>query len=121
MSVDTTIGLSEAAAQRIAKLLDMEGDQSLRFRVYITGGGCSGFQYGFAFERDLQEDDVLIHKEVDFQGNPVAFDMVVDSMSYQYLQGAQVEYEEGLYGAHFKVSNPNASNTCGCGNSFSLS
>ncbi len=120
MSVDTTVQVNEAAANRIAKLLEIEGDYSVRFRVYITGGGCSGFQYGFAFERDIVEDDIVIHKEVVYQGSPIAFDIVVDPMSYQYLEGAEVQFVEGLYGAHFKISNPMAKNTCGCGNSFAI-
>lgn len=120
MSVDTSITLNQAAANRIAKLLEIEGNYGLRFRVYITGGGCSGFQYGFSFEQDAVEDDIVVHQAVEYNGQPVEFDIVVDPMSYQYLQGAEVQFVEGLYGAHFKISNPNAKNTCGCGNSFAI-
>lgn len=120
MSVDATVLINEAAGQRIAKLLDVEGDYSLKFRVYITGGGCPGFQYGFAFEREINEDDILIPKQVTYQNQNIQFEVVIDAMSYQYLEGAEVQYQEGLYGAHFTISNPNAKNTCGCGNSFAL-
>jgi len=111
MSVDTTVQINDAAAKRVAKLLEIEGDYGVRFRVYITGGGCSGFQYGFAFEREMVDDDILIHKSVDHEGTTVDFDIAIDPMSYQYLEGAEIQFVEGLYGAHFKVSNPNTINT----------
>jgi iron-sulfur cluster insertion protein len=100
------IEFSERAAQKVRYLIEAEGNEALKLRVFITGGGCSGFSYGFTF------DDALIEK------NGVA--MVIDSMSYPYLAGAEVDYREGLQGAQFVVQNPNASATCGCGNSFAI-
>jgi iron-sulfur cluster insertion protein len=84
----------------------------LKLRVFITGGGCSGFSYGFTFDEDIADDDALIENG--------GVTMVVDPMSYQYLAGAEVDYREDLQGAQFVVQNPNASSTCGCGNSFSI-
>ena len=93
-------------------LIDGEGNEALNLRVFITGGGCSGFSYGFTFDEDVADDDSLVENE--------GVTMVVDPMSYQYLAGAQVDYREDLQGAQFVVQNPNASSTCGCGNSFSI-
>ena len=93
-------------------LIDGEGNEALKLRVFITGGGCSGFSYGFTFDEDVADDDSLVENE--------GVTMVVDPMSYQYLAGAQVDYREDLQGAQFVVQNPNASSTCGCGNSFSI-
>lgn len=107
------IKLSDRAAAKVAGLLEEEGDNSLRLRVFVTGGGCSGFSYGFTFDSDLAEDDALIRN-----GN---VELVVDEMSYQYLSGAVVDYREDLQGSRFLVENPNAETTCGCGNSFSIS
>nr|WP_230086302.1 iron-sulfur cluster insertion protein ErpA [Halomonas sp. 328] len=102
--------LSEGAQRRLRALIAEEGNAELKLRVYVTGGGCSGFQYGFDFAEESSDDDTLI----DFDG--VA--MVVDPLSYQYLVGSTVDYEEGLAGARFVVKNPNATSTCGCGASF---
>ena len=88
------------------------GNDALKLRVFITGGGCSGFSYGFTFDEDIADDDALIENG--------GVTMVVDPMSYQYLAGAEVDYREDLQGAQFVVQNPNASSTCGCGNSFSI-
>lgn len=110
--VPEPITVTEAAAQRVCQLLADETEADQRLRVYVTGGGCSGFQYGFIFDSNLAEDDTLIIKE----GAPV----VVDSLSYQYLVGAEIDYEEGLQGSRFLVRNPNAKSTCGCGSSFSI-
>ena len=93
-------------------LIDGEGNEALKLRVFVTGGGCSGFSYGFTFDEDVADDDSLVENE--------GVTMVVDPMSYQYLAGAQVDYREDLQGAQFVVQNPNASSTCGCGNSFSI-
>lgn len=112
MEMPEPITVTEAAAQRILQLLADETEENLRLRVYVTGGGCSGFQYGFTFDSNLAEDDTLIIKD----GAPV----VVDSLSYQYLVGAEIDYEEGLQGSRFLVRNPNAKSTCGCGSSFSI-
>jgi len=92
--------------------MDAEGNSELKLRVFITGGGCSGFSYGFTFDEDVAEDDALVQRD--------GVTMVVDALSYQYLAGAEVDYKEDLQGAQFLVANPNASATCGCGNSFAI-
>ncbi len=112
--------LSERAAQRVWMLIEDEQDYELKLRVYITGGGCSGFQYGFSFVRDTEEDDLVFSKEVLIEGLPKNISYVVDPLSINYLHGAQVDYLESLQGAHFTVKNPNAQTTCGCGSSFSI-
>ncbi|MCO4322619.1 iron-sulfur cluster insertion protein ErpA [Aliidiomarina quisquiliarum] len=103
---------SDAAAMRVHALIAEEENDQLKLRVFITGGGCSGFQYGFTFDDKTNADDFKIER------NGVA--LVVDPMSLQYLMGGVVDYEEGLQGARFFVSNPNATSTCGCGSSFSV-
>jgi iron-sulfur cluster insertion protein len=99
------------AANKVKSLIEAEGNPDLKLRVYITGGGCSGFQYGFAFAEEMEEGDVEVVRD--------GVTMVVDPMSMQYLTGAEVDYYEGLDGARFVVNNPNATTTCGCGSSFS--
>jgi iron-sulfur cluster insertion protein len=106
------IHFSNRAARKVRDLIEGEGNDALKLRVFITGGGCSGFSYGFTFDEDVAEDDSLVENE--------GVTMVVDPMSYQYLAGAEVDYREDLQGAQFVVQNPNASSTCGCGNSFSI-
>ena len=106
------IRLSENAVRKVSDLVTDEGNPALQLRVYITGGGCSGVQYGFTFDEDRAEDDWVIERD-----GVVA---VVDAMSYQYLVGSEVDYTEGLEGARFVVNNPNAVTTCGCGASFSI-
>ncbi|QOR40691.1 iron-sulfur cluster insertion protein ErpA [Billgrantia diversa] len=108
--VPTPMMLSDAARKRLQGLLKEEGKPDLKLRVYVTGGGCSGFQYGFDFAESVDDDDTLI------EFGEVA--LVVDELSYQYLVGSTVDYEEGLAGARFLVQNPNATTTCGCGASF---
>ncbi len=103
--------LSERAATKVRQLIDEEGDD-LKLRVFITGGGCSGFSYGFTFDETVADDDAVVERG--------GVTLVVDSMSYQYLSGSEVDYQEDLQGAQFVVSNPNASSTCGCGNSFAI-
>ena len=103
---------TDAAASKVKQLMDEEGDESLKLRVYITGGGCSGFQYGFTFEEAVTEGDTVIEK------NQV--ELLVDPMSIQYLTGAEIDYKEDLEGAQFVIRNPNAQTTCGCGSSFSV-
>lgn len=106
------VSLSESAARKIRELIAEEGNPALVLRVYISGGGCSGFQYGFSFDEGAQEDDLLVESG--------GVRVVVDPISLQYLQGATVDYRESLSGAQFVVSgNPNAKTTCGCGSSFS--
>ena len=110
--MQSNIDFSQAAADKVKALIDQEGDDTLRLRVFITGGGCNGFSYGFTFDDDVAEDDAVVEK--------AGVAMVVDAMSYPYLEGAQVDYVEDLNGAQFIVTNPNAASTCGCGNSFSI-
>lgn len=109
---DEGVIFSDAAANKVRTLLNDEEDTSQKLRVFVTGGGCSGFQYGFKFDHDTAEDDTVVIK------NGVT--LLVDSMSLQYLQGAEIDYRENVEGAQFVIRNPNASTTCGCGNSFSM-
>jgi iron-sulfur cluster insertion protein len=104
--------ISEAVVGKVAELLAEQGDPSLRLRIFVTGGGCSGFQYGFAFDDELKADDLRVER------GPVT--VVVDAMSLQYLAGAEIDYEDKLEGARFVIRNPNAASTCGCGSSFSV-
>lgn len=108
--VPTPLLLSDSARTRLQSLIEEEGNSHLKLRVYVTGGGCSGFQYGFDFAEEVAEDDTVI------EFGDVA--LVVDPLSYQYLVGSTVDFEEGLAGARFLVQNPNATTTCGCGASF---
>ena len=102
---------SDSAANKVRELIDEEGNEALKLRVFVTGGGCSGFQYGFTFDEEVNEDDATMEK------NGVT--LLIDAMSYQYLVGAEIDYQEGIEGAQFVIKNPNASSTCGCGSSFS--
>ncbi|HCR98223.1 MAG: iron-sulfur cluster insertion protein ErpA [Halomonas sp.] len=108
--VPTPLMMSDSARKRIRALMDEENNPALKLRVYVTGGGCSGFQYGFDFADTVAEDDTAIEF-----GTAT---LVVDPLSYQYLVGSTVDYEEGLAGARFRIQNPNATTTCGCGASF---
>ncbi len=103
---------TDAAATKVKTLISEEENPNLKLRVYITGGGCSGFQYGFTFDEKVNEGDLTIEKD--------GVHLVVDPMSLQYLIGATVDYTEGLQGSRFVVTNPNASSTCGCGSSFNI-
>ncbi|MBP6682711.1 MAG: iron-sulfur cluster insertion protein ErpA [Halioglobus sp.] len=107
-----SINLSARAVRKVRELVAEEENQALKLRVYITGGGCSGFQYGFSFEEAAAEDDAAIEKD--------GVTVLVDPMSFQYLVGSEVDYTEGLEGSRFIVNNPNAATTCGCGSSFSI-
>jgi len=106
------MGFTDAAANKVSHLMEDEDNDALRLRVYVTGGGCSGFSYGFTFDDKVAEDDTQIDNG--------AVTMVVDAMSIQYLMGATVDYKESLQGSQFSVTNPNATTTCGCGSSFSI-
>ena len=106
------ISLSESALTKVRALLADEDNSELKLRVFISGGGCSGFSYGFTFDDEVAEDDAVIARD--------GVTLLVDSLSYEYLLGSEVDYKEDLSGAAFVVSNPNASSTCGCGNSFAL-
>lgn len=116
----TTEGLvfTDAAAAKVAELIREEENFDLNLRVFITGGGCSGFQYGFTFDEDVQEDDFIFEKNV--TEHPASVKLLVDPMSYQYLNMAEIDYREDLQGAQFVIKNPNAKTTCGCGSSFSV-
>jgi len=106
------IQFTQGAASKVKNLVEEEGNPRLKLRVFVTGGGCSGFQYGFTFDEDVADDDTIIERE--------GVSLVVDAMSYQYLAGAEVDYQEGLEGSRFIIKNPNATTTCGCGQSFSI-
>ena len=103
---------SDSAATKVKQLIDEEGNPDLKLRVFVQGGGCSGFQYGFTFDEVVNEDDTSMVK------NGVT--LLIDAMSYQYLVGAEIDYKEDLEGAQFVIKNPNATTTCGCGSSFSV-
>ena len=103
---------TDSAANKVKELIQDEGNPELKLRVFVSGGGCSGFQYGFTFDEVANEDDTVMRK------NDVI--LLVDSMSYQYLVGAEIDYTEGLEGSQFVIRNPNATTTCGCGSSFSI-
>ncbi|MEO9273715.1 MULTISPECIES: iron-sulfur cluster insertion protein ErpA [unclassified Marinomonas] len=110
-SVDP-IEFTEAAAAKLKSLVEEEENDRLKLRVYVTGGGCSGFQYGFTFDEEYQEDDTEVKRD--------GVSLVVDPLSFQYLVGSEVDYKENLEGSRFTVQNPNATSTCGCGASFSI-
>lgn len=107
-----TVQVTNSAIAKVKSLIEEEGNEELKLRVFVTGGGCSGFQYGFTFDELVAEDDSVL--------DAGGIQVLVDSMSYPYLMGAEVNYEEGLQGSKFVVQNPNASTTCGCGSSFSI-
>ena len=107
-----SLSFSDAAATKVSRLIEEEANPDLRLRVFVTGGGCSGFEYGFTFDEDVEEDDTLIVNQ--------GVALIIDPLSLQYLSGAEVDFKEDLQGSRFVVSNPNASVTCGCGNSFSI-
>lgn len=106
--------LTEKAAAKVWELIQDEGNFDLKLRAYVTGGGCSGFQYGFTFDEDIQEDDTVVTRTVG-EGE---VKLLVDSLSFQYLAGAEIDYKEDIEGEQFIIRNPNAKTTCGCGSSF---
>ncbi|GGO69114.1 iron-sulfur cluster insertion protein ErpA [Bowmanella pacifica] len=114
MSVESAypVEFSDAAARKVKALIEEEENPNLKLRVFVTGGGCSGFQYGFTFDEKVNDGDTTIDKD--------SVTLVVDPMSLQYLVGGIVDYSEGLDGSRFLVNNPNATTTCGCGSSFSI-
>ena len=111
-SVIPGIVFTNAAARKVQELILEERNPDLKLRVYISGGGCSGFQYGFSFDEERAEDDIAVDND--------GMTLLVDPLSFQYLMGAEVDYSESLQGAQFVIRNPNASTTCGCGSSFSV-
>jgi iron-sulfur cluster insertion protein len=102
---------TESAADKVQQLITEEGNANLKLRVFVQGGGCSGFQYGFTFDEDTNEDDTVMTRK--------GVTLLIDAMSYQYLVGAEIDYKDDLDGAQFVIKNPNATTTCGCGSSFS--
>jgi len=111
MSDDNLLDFTDAAALKVKALIEEEQNDNLKLRVFVTGGGCSGFQYGFTFDEDINDGDT----EVENHG----VKLLIDPMSFQYLVGAEIDYSEGLEGSQFVIRNPNATTTCGCGSSFS--
>ncbi len=111
-AMPVALTFTEAAATKVRELIEEENSPDMKLRVYISGGGCSGFQYGFSFDENQEEGDLVVERD--------GVKLVVDPMSYQYLMGAEIDYTENLSGAQFVVRNPNAKTTCGCGASFSI-
>jgi iron-sulfur cluster insertion protein len=110
--IPSVLQLTANAARKVNALVSEEGNPHLKLRVYVTGGGCSGFQYGFSFDESINEDDTVVTRD--------GADLLVDPLSVQYLTGSSVDYVEGLQGSRFVVENPLATTTCGCGMSFSI-
>jgi len=111
-TADAPLVFSDSAALKVKSLVEEEGDDSLNLRVFISGGGCSGFQYGFTFDEKEGDGDTVVENS--------GVKLLIDPMSIQYLMGAEIDYSEGLEGAQFVIRNPNAQTTCGCGSSFSV-
>ncbi len=115
-AIDSTMGppglvFTNAAALKVSQLIQDEGNPNLKLRVFISGGGCSGFQYGFTFDEKSEDGDTHVENQ--------GVTLLIDPMSFQYLAGAEIDYKEDLEGARFVIRNPNAATTCGCGSSFS--
>lgn len=107
-----SITVTEAASKKVQELIQEEENQNLKLRVFVTGGGCSGFQYGFTFDEEQKDNDMAIEQD--------GVKILIDSLSFQYLMGSEVDYTEGLQGSRFIINNPQAKTTCGCGSSFSI-
>ena len=112
MSSDASMIFTDSAANKVRSLIEEEQNENLKLRVFITGGGCAGFSYGFTFDEAAADDDTVIERD--------GVTMLVDPMSFQYLVGSEVDFKEGLQGSQFVINNPNATTTCGCGSSFSI-
>ena len=112
VETDKPIVFSDSAAKKVAQLIVEEGNEKLNLRVFVSGGGCSGFQYGFSFDENENDGDTKVVTD--------GVTLLVDPMSVQYLMGAEIDYTEGLQGSQFIIRNPNATTTCGCGSSFSV-
>lgn len=114
------LNFTQAAAEKVRSLIVEEGNLALNLRVFISGGGCSGFEYGFTFDESIAEDDTVVSREfVNAEGETVTVNLLVDMMSLQYLKGAEIDYQMDASGEQFVIRNPNAKTTCGCGSSFS--
>ena len=111
-TVEAPLNFTSSAAAKVASLISEEDNPNLKLRVYISGGGCSGFQYGFSFDEQQEEEDLALQRD--------GVTLLVDPLSLQYLMGAEVDYRESLQGSQFVIRNPNAKTTCGCGSSFSV-
>tara|TARA_B100001079_G_scaffold252939_1_gene246472 strand:- start:149 stop:523 length:375 start_codon:yes stop_codon:yes gene_type:complete len=109
---DDALVFTDAAALKVKELLEDEANDALKLRVFVSGGGCSGFQYGFTFDENVEDGDTLIEKQ--------GVSLLVDPMSVLYLMGAEIDFSDGIEGAQFVIRNPNATTTCGCGNSFAV-
>lgn len=110
--MESPLLFTDSAANKVKQLIEEEGNPDLKLRVFVSGGGCSGFQYGFTFDEVANEDDTVMDKN--------GVQLLIDPMSFQYLVGAEIDYTEGLEGSQFVIKNPNATTTCGCGSSFSV-
>ena len=111
-AVEQKAEISDAAAAKVKNLIEEDGNSNLKLRVTVSGGGCSGFQYGFEFDENVADDDIHVEKD--------GITMLIDGMSMQYLAGSEVDFLDGLEGSRFVINNPNAKSTCGCGSSFSI-
>lgn len=111
MATEAPLLFTDAAATKVKSLIEQENNDNLKLRVFVQGGGCSGFQYGFTFDENITDGDTEVEKG--------GVTLLIDPMSFQYLVGAEIDYTEGLEGAQFVIRNPNATTTCGCGSSFS--
>ena len=111
ITMPTPINFTDNAVNKVKELIAEEGSPDLKLRVFVSGGGCSGFQYGFTFEEAINEDDTQVVKD--------SVTLLVDPMSLQYLTGAEIDYQDNVQGSQFVIKNPNATTTCGCGSSFS--
>lgn len=112
IDMPTPLVFTENAAKKVKELIEEEGSPDLKLRVFVSGGGCSGFQYGFTFEEEVNDDDTEVMKDT--------VTLLIDPMSLQYLAGAEIDYQDSLQGSQFVIRNPNAQSTCGCGSSFSV-
>ena len=112
VEMPTPLVFTDNAAKKVKELIDEEGSPDLKLRVFVSGGGCSGFQYGFTFEEEVNDDDTLVMKDT--------VTLLIDPMSLQYLMGAEIDYQDNLQGSQFVIRNPQATSTCGCGSSFSV-
>lgn len=111
-SMPVPLVFTDSAAKKVGELIAEEGNEALKLRVYVSGGGCSGFQYGFTFDENSEDGDIAVEKD--------GVTLLVDPLSIQYLMGAEIDYKEDLQGAQFVIRNPNATTTCGCGSSFGV-
>lgn len=112
IGIPTALLFTDAAARKVGELIQEESNPNLKLRVFVSGGGCSGFQYGFTFDENVEEGDTQVQN--------AGVTLLIDPMSIQYLEGAEIDYREDLEGSQFVIRNPNATTTCGCGSSFSV-